>query len=48
MSDIYFFDVDGTLTPAKSKITPAFKKQFSHWMKDKERYTLYQVVRLLE
>ena len=38
MSDIYLFDVDGTLTPAKSKITPAFKKQFSRWMKDKEVY----------
>ena len=38
MSNIYLFDVDGTLTPAKSKITPAFKKQFSRWMKGKEVY----------
>ena len=38
MSDIYLFDVDGTLTPAKSKITPPFKKQFKSWMKNKEVY----------
>ena len=38
MSNIYLFDVDGTLTPAKSKITPSFKKQFKSWMKDKEVY----------
>jgi len=38
MSNIYLFDVDGTLTPAKSKIEPAFAKQFIQWMHDKEVY----------
>ena len=38
MSSIYLFDVDGTLTPAKSKITPLFKKQFHNWMREKEVY----------
>jgi len=38
MSNIYLFDVDGTLTPAKSKIIPAFRKTFQRWMKDKEVY----------
>ena len=38
MSDIYLFDVDGTLTPAKSKIAPAFNKTFQKWMKNKEVY----------
>ena len=38
MSDIFLFDVDGTLTPAKSKIDPIFKTQFQEWMIDKEVY----------
>ena len=38
MSNIYLFDVDGTLTPAKSKIDSSFKKIFQSWMKDKEVY----------
>ncbi len=38
MSKIYLFDVDGTLTPAKEKIEPAFYRQFKEWMKDKEIY----------
>ena len=35
---IYLFDVDGTLTPAKSKINPKFSTQFLKWMEDKEVY----------
>ena len=35
---IYLFDVDGTLTPAKSKIDQAFAKTFYNWQKDKEVY----------
>tara|TARA_R110002020_G_scaffold22354_1_gene75241 strand:- start:189 stop:947 length:759 start_codon:yes stop_codon:yes gene_type:complete len=38
MSNIYLFDVDGTLTVAKQKIDPAFQKQFLNWMVDKEVY----------
>ena len=38
MGNIYLFDVDGTLTPAKSKIDDKFKKIFLHWMDDKEVY----------
>lgn len=38
MSDIYLFDVDGTLTPAKSKIIPSFQNIFYDWSKDKEVY----------
>ena len=38
MSNIYLFDVDGTLTPAKSKMVPTFRKTFQKWMKDKEVY----------
>ena len=38
MSNIYLFDVDGTLTPAKSKIDPVFKTTFQKWMIDKEVY----------
>lgn len=38
MSNIYLFDVDGTLTPAKAKIVPSFKAAFQRWMKDKEVY----------
>ena len=38
MSNIYLFDVDGTLTVAKQKIDPVFKKQFLDWMENKEVY----------
>lgn len=38
MSDIYLFDVDGTLTVAKQKMDPKFQKQFLKWMNDKEVY----------
>tara|TARA_R100001480_G_scaffold30592_1_gene41599 strand:+ start:532 stop:1290 length:759 start_codon:yes stop_codon:yes gene_type:complete len=38
MSNIYLFDVDGTLTPAKSKINDKFKKFLIGWMKNKEVY----------
>lgn len=32
------FDVDGTLTPAKSKIVKQFQKEFTSWMIGKEVY----------
>ena len=38
MSNIYLFDVDGTLTPAKSNIDPLFAEQLSEWMLNKEVY----------
>jgi len=38
MSDIYLFDVDGTLTVAKQKIDPVFQGQFLKWMIGKEVY----------
>ncbi len=38
MSNIYLFDVDGTLTPAKSRIDPQFAKTFLKWMENKEVY----------
>ncbi len=38
MSRIFLFDVDGTLTPAKSKIDKKFQKQFLKWMENKEVY----------
>ena len=38
MADIYLFDVDGTLTPAKQRIDKAFHKQFVGWAKEKEFY----------
>ena len=38
MSNIYLFDVDGTLTPAKAKITQPFKKTLQRWMRNKEVY----------
>ena len=34
MGKIFLFDVDGTLTPAKSKIDKKFQKQF---LKDEKR-----------
>jgi len=38
MSNIYLFDVDGTLTPPKEKIGAAFAGTFLKWMKGKEIY----------
>jgi len=38
MSNIYLFDVDGTLTPAKDKVDPSFNKQFQAWAHKKEVY----------
>ncbi|MBT6675195.1 MAG: hypothetical protein HOB02_08225 [Proteobacteria bacterium] len=38
MSNIYLFDVDGTLTPAKSKMVTSFKDSFQQWARDKEVY----------
>jgi phosphomannomutase len=38
MGKIFLFDVDGTLTPAKSKIDKKFQKQFLNWMNNKEIY----------
>jgi phosphomannomutase len=38
MSNIYLFDVDGTLTPPKEKIDGAFAATFLKWMKGKETY----------
>ena len=35
---IYLFDVDGTLTPAKSKIDQGFARIFYNWQKNKEVY----------
>lgn len=32
------FDVDGTLTPAKSRVDNKFSKQFLNWMANKEVY----------
>ena len=50
MSNIYLFDVDGTLTPAKSKIDDAFAKEFLSWMNNKEVYIVSggSFVRLVE
>ena len=38
MADIYLFDVDGTLTPAKSKIVRSFQEAFIDWQAGKEVY----------
>ena len=38
MEMIYLFDVDGTLTPAKSSIEPKFAIQFLDWCSDKQVY----------
>tara|TARA_B100000085_G_C18558787_1_gene518708 strand:+ start:2876 stop:3634 length:759 start_codon:yes stop_codon:yes gene_type:complete len=38
MSNIYLFDVDGTLTDAKCKIEATFADEFLSWMHDKEVY----------
>ena len=39
-ASIYLFDVDGTLTPAKSKMDKTFKKQFVEWMEGKSVYII--------
>ena len=36
MKTIYLFDVDGTLTPAKSKIDQGFAKAFYSWQRTRE------------
>tara|TARA_B100001094_G_scaffold187226_1_gene181454 strand:+ start:3782 stop:4540 length:759 start_codon:yes stop_codon:yes gene_type:complete len=38
MGSIYLFDVDGTLTPAKSKVDKNFQKVFMDWVSTKEVY----------
>lgn len=38
MKTIYLFDVDGTLTPAKSKIDNHFSETFSEWQRGKTVY----------
>ena len=38
LKTIYLFDVDGTLTPAKSKIDQGFAKVFYNWQKSREVY----------
>ena len=50
MSKTFLFDVDGTLTPAKSKITPSFKKQFLKWAKQNDFYVVSggSFVRIIE
>jgi phosphomannomutase len=38
MKKIYVFDVDGTLTPSRSTIDPAFKEFMLEWLDDHEAY----------
>ena len=38
MKTIYLFDVDGTLTPAKSRMDKTFAKEFQEWQEDKLVY----------
>ena len=38
MKTIYLFDVDGTLTPAKSRMDKTFAKEFHEWQEDKLVY----------
>ena len=38
MAKIFLFDVDGTLTPPKSKMDKGFSKQFLKWMSSREVY----------
>ena len=40
MKNIYLFDVDGTLTPARKQMRAAFKKFFVKWSKDKIYYLI--------
>lgn len=36
--NIYIFDMDGTLTPARQKMTPDFHRRFLPWLKAKMAY----------
>jgi len=38
MSKIYIFDVDGTLTPSRRKMTKEFKEFFEEWVKKNKFY----------
>ena len=38
MDKVYIFDVDGTLTPSRQKMTPKFKKFFGEWSKKNKFY----------
>ena len=38
MRKIYIFDVDGTLTPSRQKMTDEFKKFFDEWSKRNPLY----------
>ncbi len=38
MKTIYIFDVDGTLTPSRRKMTPEFEKFFSKWAENNTFY----------
>jgi phosphomannomutase len=38
MKPSYVFDVDGTLTPSRSKMDPAFQTWFSNWQKTHDTY----------
>ena len=40
MNNTYLFDVDGTLTPAKSKIDRAFRNSLRDWIEGKEVYII--------
>ena len=33
MNKVFIFDVDGTLTPSRQKMTKEFKKFFENWLK---------------
>ena len=38
MNKIFIFDVDGTLTPSRQKMTKEFKKFFENWIKSSKFY----------
>ena len=38
MEKIYIFDVDGTLTPSRRKMTEDFEEFFSKWSKENTFY----------
>ena len=38
MNKVYIFDVDGTLTPSRQKMTKEFKKFFTNWLKSNKFY----------
>ena len=38
MSKVFIFDVDGTLTPSRQKMTKEFKKFFTNWLKSNKFY----------